>query len=124
MIAVGVVALFLGSIGPSRQLFRRWSYHRGQAAWLGRMEQRELLRAERERILSTDRDAIKLTLLNSPDFPGKNPEDQEKIIDATVMFHRSESKEAQRAAEEWREKRRLEETASWWCWDPFAPDVP
>jgi hypothetical protein len=124
MIAVGVVALLLGMIEPGRQLYRRWSYHRSQAGWCWRLEQRELVRAEQEELLSTKRHSIRATLMQSKDFVVRSPANQDRIIESTVQFHQSQSKEARRAADGWAEKRRLEETAAWWCWDPYAPDVP
>jgi hypothetical protein len=124
MIVVAIAALFLGSIEPGRQWYRRWSYHRSQAAWLGRMEQRELARSEQERVFATMRDAIEASLMASPEFAAKSPDEQRRIVKATVEFHQRESKEARLAALGWREKRLLEETAAWWSWDPYAADVP
>ena len=117
MIAVGVVALLLGLVGPARQWYRRWSYHRSQVAWCWRLEQQELLRAEQEQLLSTQRDAIRATLMRTPDFAAKSQADQENVINATVKYHQTLSKEARRSAERWQDKRRLEETAAVWCWD-------
>jgi hypothetical protein len=124
MIVVGIIALLLGLIGPARQWYRRWSYHRSQVAWIWRLEQAELIRADQEQLLATKRAAIRATLMTTPDFAAKSPADQENVINTTVQYHQTLSNEARVAAERWREKRRLEETAACLFWDPYAPDVP
>jgi Tfp pilus assembly protein PilE len=124
MIVVAVVGLLLGAVGPGRAWYRRWTYHRAQAAVFGRMEVAERLRAALERRLSIHRTTTAESLLRKPDFASKSLEERERIIDATIEFHRVQYAQAEKAAGEWEEKRLLEETAAWWCWDPFAPEVP
>jgi hypothetical protein len=124
MLLVAVLAVLLGSIGPGRRSYRRWSFYRSQAAVYTRLEQRERLRADREQIMAADRNAIRASLMNSPGFETQNPVDQEKAIDAAVEFHRLQSKEARLAARRWQENRQQNETSALWCWDPYAPDVP
>ena len=124
MIVVAVLALLMGSVGPGRQWYRRWSYHRSQAAVYGRLEQRERSRTDQEARLASDREAIRATLTRSPEFAGKSSEELERAVNNAVSFHQYLSKQAQRTAADWEEKRRLEETAAFWCWDPYAPDVP
>ena len=124
MIAVALLALLMGLVGTGRRCYRRWSYHRSQAAWCWGIEQQELLRAEQEQLLWTKREAIRETLMKSRDFAARSQADQEKIINATVRFHQSLSEQARLSAERWEERRQMEETATWWCWDPYAPDVP
>jgi hypothetical protein len=124
MLVVAALAFLMGSIGPGRVWYRRWTYHRSQAAVYGRMETRERLRTATEATLASDRGVIRLALTSSPEFAARSPEELERAIDATVSFHRNQSQQARAAADQWEEKRRLEETAAIWCWDPFAPDVP
>jgi hypothetical protein len=123
MILVAVAALLMGSIGPGLRWHRRWSVHRSRAATYAHFEKLERLRENREQILSVDREAIRATLRNTPDFDTKSPVDQDRAIDAVVMFHRLQSKEARLAAARCEENRRECETAAFWSWDPFAPDV-
>jgi hypothetical protein len=124
MIAVAALALLMGSVEPGRVLYRRWSYHRSQAAVYGRLETKERLRTAQEAKLASDRGAIRSALARSPEFAPRSPEELERAIDGRVSFHRNQSQQARAAADQWEEKRRLEETAAIWCWDPFAPDVP
>jgi hypothetical protein len=124
MIVVAILALLMGLIGPGRIWYRRWSYHRSQAALYGRLERRELLRTDQEAKIASDRGAIRSTLTRSPEFASKSPEELEWAVNATVSFHVLQSREARAAASQWKEKRQLEETAALWCWDPYAPDVP
>jgi hypothetical protein len=124
MMLVAVLAVLLGSVGPGRRTYRRWSFYRSQAAVYARLEKNERLRESREQNTSADRDAIRATLKKSPGFESRSPTDQETAINSAVEFHRLESKEARLAAERWAEKRRDCETAALWCWDPYAPDVP
>jgi hypothetical protein len=124
MIVVALLALLMGSVGPGRQWYRRWSYHRSQAAVYGRLEQRERLRTDQEAKRASNRDAVRATLMRSPEFAGKSLDELERAVNATLSFHQFQSKQARQAAAGWEEKRRLEETAALWCWDPYAPDVP
>jgi hypothetical protein len=124
MIVVAVLALLMGSVGPGRQWYRRWSYHRSQAAVYGRLEQRERSRTDQEAKLASDREVIRATLTRSPEFAGKSSGELERAVNTAINFHQYRSKQARRAALDWEEKRRLEETAALWCWDPFAPNVP
>lgn len=121
MISVAVLALLMGLVGPGREWYRRWSYHRSQAAVYGRLEQNERLRTDLEAKLASDREAIRADLVKSPELAGKSPGELEKAVDATVSFHQFQSRQARRAAADWEEKRRLEETAALWSWDPYAP---
>jgi hypothetical protein len=123
MMLVAVLAVLLGSIGPGRQTYRRWSFYHSQAAVHGRLEQSERLRANREE-LAADRDAIRAALMTEPAFRSRSPADQDRAINTELEFHRLQSNEARLAANRWAEKRRDCETAALWCWDPYAPDVP
>ena len=124
MIAVAIVALFLWlnragtAVVPA--VVGRPSFSSRLAR---RMRQRELARSEQERDTATRRDAIEANLMASPEFAAKSPDEQRRIVKVTVEFHELQSKEARLAAEGWREKRLLEETAAWWCWDPDADAV-
>jgi hypothetical protein len=124
MILVAAVAVLMGSVGPGRVWYRRWSYHRSQASVYGRLEQRERLRTNQEAKLASDRGAIVTSLKSSTEFASRSPEELDSAVAATVSYHQRQSREARAAADQWEEKRRLEETAANWCWDPFAPDVP
>jgi hypothetical protein len=117
MISVAFLALLMGSVGPGRQWYRRWSYHRSQAAVYGRLEQAECLRTDQEAKLASNRDAIRATLMRSAEFAGKSLDELERAVNATVSFHQFQSRQARQAAADWEEKRRLEETAALWCWD-------
>jgi hypothetical protein len=124
MIAVAAVALVLGSINPGWKAYRRWSYHRSQAAWCWRLEQAELRRADQEERLATRVDAIKAQLLGSPEFAERSPPEQERITSNVIGFHQSQRDQARVSAAIWKDRRRDEETAAWFCWDPYAPDPP
>ena len=124
MIAVGVVALLLGSIGPGRQWYRRWSYHRNEAAMFARFEATERLNHTRERRAAGDRGKIRAGLMRTREFVVHGASEQERMIDNVVAFHRQRAEMSLAAARSWAEKRRDRETAAFWCWDPFAPDVP
>jgi hypothetical protein len=124
MLVVAALAMLLGSVGPARRSYQRWSFYRSQAAVFARLEQRERLRASREQNLSADREAVRATLMKAPEFESKTSGYQEAWINATVISHQLQSKEARLAAARWAEKRRDCETAALWCWDPYAPDVP
>jgi hypothetical protein len=123
MIVVGVIAFILGAIGPGRQAYRRWTYHRDQIARFAKFESRERAREASEANLASDREAIRTTLMTTPKFSDMSPEELEKNIDAHVTFHRSTSKQAKLAAEQWAEQRRTSEVAIWSSLDPFAPEV-
>ena len=124
MFAVGVVALFLGSMRPGRQWYRRWSYHRSQAAMFARFEGRERLNHTRELQSAADRGPIRTGLMKTPEFGARGASEQERIIDNVVAFHKERAGMALASASQWALKRRDSETAAYWCWDPFAPDVP
>jgi hypothetical protein len=124
MIAVGVIALILGSVGPGRRWYRRWTYHRAQAAVYARLERTERANHARERQASSDRELIRRGLIRTPGIAGKSPRDIDRAVDRAVAYHHSRAEEALAAAGGWAEKRRDCETAALWCWDPFAPDVP
>jgi hypothetical protein len=124
MLGVGVVALFLGSIGPVRRCYRCWSYHRSEAAMLGRLERTERLNHTREIQAAADRGKIRASLMKTSDFTARGASEQERIIDNAVEFHRRQAGMSLAAAGQWAEKRQDHETAAIWCWDPFAPDVP
>jgi hypothetical protein len=124
MLVVAALAVLLGSVGPARRAYRRWSFCRSQAAVYSRLEKKERLRASREQNLSADREAVRTTLMKAEDFQSKSSGQQEARINATVAFHQSQSKEARLAAERWAEKRRDCEVAALWCWDPYAPEAP
>src|SRR5579871_2197796 len=64
MVAVGVVALLLGPMGPVGRCYRRWSYHRSEAAMLGRWEQAERLNLTSEIRAASDRGKIRSNLMN------------------------------------------------------------
>jgi hypothetical protein len=120
MIAVGVAALLLASIGPARSWYRRWTYHRAQATIYARLEGTERGNYARESRTSADREAIRRGLMATRDFAEKSPQD----VDRVVEYHRQQAAQSLAAARSWAEKRRDCETAALWCWDPFAPDVP
>jgi hypothetical protein len=124
MIAVGVIALLLASIEPGWKAYRRWSYHRSQAAWCWRLEQAERVRADTEQGLAVNLDAIKATLMQSPDFAAKSEPDRRNMMDREAKFHQNQSDEARISADRWADRRSDEETAAWFCWDPYAPDAP
>jgi hypothetical protein len=124
MLAVAIMALLMGSVGPGRVWYRLWTYHRSQAAVYARLESKERLRTTQEETLASDRGAIRSTLAKSPEFAARSPVELERAVDAMARFHQDQSRQAHVAADQWEEKRRLEETAALWCWDPFAPDVP
>jgi hypothetical protein len=124
MIIVAICALLMGSVGPGRRWYRRWSYHRSQAVRFGKFEQKERAIEASEINLAADREAIKATLMKTAKFGAMTSEDQGKAIDAAVVSHRWRSKQARAAAAQWEDQRRMSETAALWSWDPFAPDVP
>jgi hypothetical protein len=124
MIAVAVVALLLAAIGPGRQVYRRWSYHRAQAATFARLESKELQNAEQERTASADREAIRADLIKLRDFVAKDSEGRERVIDRVAESHKFQAEQALGAARSWAQKRRDSETAAFWAFDPFAPDAP
>jgi uncharacterized membrane protein YccC len=124
MISVAVVALLLGSIGPGKRGYRRWSYYRSQVAMYSQLEMRERLNRERELINAADRTAIKFRLINSQGLAGKSPQDVDRAIDRVVAFHKQQAAQALDAADRWGRNKRDSRTAAMWCWDPFAPDVP
>jgi hypothetical protein len=124
MILVAFLAVMMGSVQPGLRSFRRWSFYRSQTTLYGRLEQSEKLRASREKNLGADREAVRAGLMKLSEFATRSPAEQETAINADLEFHRLQSKEARRAAEQWAEKRHDCETAALWCWDPYAPDVP
>jgi hypothetical protein len=124
MIAVGVVALLLGSIEPGQRWYRRWTFYRDQAAVYSRLEGTERRNYARESRASADREAIRRGLMTTQGFAVKSPEEIDRAVDRTVAFHRQQAAQSLAAARDWAEKRRDCETAAFWCWDPFAPDVP
>jgi hypothetical protein len=124
MVAVGVVALLLGSMGPVGRCYRRWSYHRSEAAMLGRLERAERLNHAREIQAASDRGKIRASLMNDREFTARDAGEQERIIDNAIEYHRHQARMSLAAAGQWAEKRRDHETAALWCWDPLAPDVP
>ena len=124
MIAVAVVALFLGSIGPGRRWYRRWSYHHAQAVMYARAEATELRNNARERRAAADKAAIRTGLMKTPDFAARGADEQERLIANVVAFHQQQAVQSRAAARSWSEKRRDSETAAFWAFDPFAPDVP
>ncbi len=124
MFAVGVVALILGSIRPGRQWYRRWSYHRSEAAIFARFERTERLNHARELQAAADRGKIRAGLMKTPEFVARGANEQERIIKNIIAFHRQQAGMSLAAARQWAQKRRDRETAAYWCWDPFAPDVP
>src|SRR4051794_36899225 len=110
MIAVAVVALLLAAIGPGRQWYRRWSYHRAQAAAFARLESKELLNADRERAASADREAIRADLIKLRDFVAKDSEGREWVIDRVAESHKFQAEQALGAARSWAQKRRDSES--------------
>ena len=93
MIVVAVLALLMGSVGPGRQWYRRWSYHRSQAAVYGRLEQRERSRTDQEAKLASDREAIRTTMTRSAEFAGKSSGELERAVNNAVNFHQYLSKQ-------------------------------
>jgi hypothetical protein len=124
MIAVAAVALVLGSIKPTRKAYRLLSYRRSQAEWCRRAQRLDLLRADREQQRATELAAYKATWTRSPDFAARIQPGQEKIIDAAIEFHQTQSQQARVSARRWADRRREELTLAWFCWDPDAPDAP
>lgn len=124
MIAVGVVALVLGSIGPGRRSYRRWTYHRAQAALYARLEATERTNHARESRAAADRESIRRALILDSRLAGKGPQEVDRAVDRTIAHHRRQADQALAAARSWAEKRQDCETAALWCWDPYAPDVP
>lgn len=124
MIAVAVVALLITAIGPVKHCYRRWTFHRAQAALYARFEAKERTNHARESRRSADREAIRRGLVRSPDFVAQGAERQEKMVDNGVAYHRQYAAQSLAAARGWAEKRSDCETAAAWAFDPFAPDVP
>jgi hypothetical protein len=124
MIAAAFPALLLASIGPGRQWYRRWSYHRSQAAVFARLEGTERRNVARSRQSATDRGAIRSWLIDTQGFAGKSPQEVDRAIDRAAETHRQQADQSLAAANRWAEQRRDSETAAFWSWDPFAPDVP
>jgi hypothetical protein len=124
MIAVAVVAILLAAIGPGRQWYRRWSYHRSEGARFARLEAAERSTHARENQAAADREAVRQGLRNSPEFANRATDEQERIVDNVVEFHRHNAAQSLGAARSWAEKRKDSESASFWAFDPFAPDVP
>jgi hypothetical protein len=124
MILVAVLAVLMGSVGPGLRTYRRWSFYHSRASFHRRFEQSERLRASQEQKIAADREALRATLMKSTEFATRRPADLEAAMNAEVEFHRLQSKEARRAAERSAEQWRDCETAAFWCWDPYAPDVP
>ena len=124
MMLVAVLAVLMGSVGPGRRSYRRWSFYRSQAAVYGRLEQSERLRESRELKLLAHSEAVRARLMKEPEFQSNPSGHHQKVINDTVEFHRSQGQEARLAAQRWADQRRDCETAALWCWDPYAPDVP
>jgi hypothetical protein len=124
MIAVAVVAITLASIAPGRQWYRRWSYHRAEAARFAMMEARERTSHARELQAAADREAVRQGLLTSPGFANRPTDEQERIVDNVVESHRRFAAQCLAAARSWAEKRKDSELASFWAFDPLAPNVP
>lgn len=123
MIAVAVVALMIAAIGPAKQWYRRWSYHRSEAARFARFEAKERSNHTREN-QAADREAVRRGLMASPEFAKRPTDQQERIVNSVVEFHRHNAAQSLAAARSWAEKRKDSESASFWAFDPFAPDVP
>jgi Tfp pilus assembly protein PilE len=124
MIVVAVVALLLAAIGPCRQWYRRWSFHRAEAVRFAKLEAQERLNTERERAFSADRGAIRARSMTMPHFAASPPGEREKFIDRVVEFHEQTAEQSQAAARRWAEQRKGSEAAAFWAFDPFAPDAP
>jgi hypothetical protein len=124
MIAVGVVALILGSIGPGRRAYRRWTYYLAQAAIYARLEGSARKDYARESLAAADRESVRRALIRDPSLAGKDPREVDRSVDRTIAHHRQQAEQSLAAARSWAEKRKDCETAALWCWDPFAPDVP
>jgi hypothetical protein len=124
MIAIGLIALLLGSIEPGWKAIRRWSYHRSQAAWCWRLEQAERDRADSEQRRAAYLDAVTATLMQSPDFAAKGQPDRQKMMDREVKLHQMLRDQARISAERFADRRREEQNLAWFCWDPYAPDAP
>ena len=58
MVIVALAALLMGSVGPGRRWYRRWSYHRSQATLFARLEGKERLESRRGCRAGSDREAI------------------------------------------------------------------
>jgi hypothetical protein len=123
MIAVAVVAIIMAAIGPASQWYRRWSYHRSEAARFARLEAKERSNHAREN-QAADREAVRQGLMASLEFTNRPADEQERIVDHVVEFHRRSAAQSLAAARSWAEKRKDSELASFWAFDPFAPDVP
>jgi hypothetical protein len=123
MIVVAVVALLLAAIEPCRRWHRRWSFHRAEAATFARMEAQERRNAERERAASIDREAIRAGLMKDPGFVARPPAEREKVVDGVAGFHEQRAEQSLAAARRWAEQRAGSESAAFWAFDPFAPDV-
>lgn len=124
MIAVAVVALLIAAIGPGRQWYRRWKHHRAQAAIYARLEGSARTDHAKEGGAAADREAIRRGLMQKPDFAARVSDEQERIIDNVVGFHKHRAEQSLAAARSWAEKRRDSETAAFWAFDPFAQEVP
>jgi hypothetical protein len=124
MIVVALVGVLLGAIGPGMKWHRRWRYHRSEAAMFGRLESTERVIYAREGRLAADREAVRRQLMTGVEFASRPSADQERIVDQAVEFHRQNAASSRAAMRSWAEKRKDSETAAFFAFDPFAPDVP
>jgi hypothetical protein len=124
MIAVGVIALILGSIGPDRRSSRRWTYHRAQVAIYARLEGSARKVHARESLAAADRESVRRAFVRDPSFVDEDPREVDRTVDRTIAHHLVPAEQSLAAARSWAEKWKDCEAAAFWCRDPFAPDVP
>ena len=124
MIAVAIVALLLAAIGPGRQWYRRWSYHRAEAKRFAKFEAKERQNYEQERQRSENPEGIKSWLVNTQGFAGKSPQEIDRAVGQTVEYHKERAAQSLSAAKRWAVQRGDSETAAFWAFDPFAPNAP
>jgi hypothetical protein len=86
MIAVAVVAIMMAAIRPARQWYRRWSYHRAEAARFAQFEAKERSNYTKED-QAADREAVRQGLMASLKFANRPTDEQERIVDNVVEFH-------------------------------------
>lgn len=123
MIAAGVVAIALATVGPARRCYRCWSHYRSEAAFYANLEAKALSDRAME-VRAADPDVIRRRLMNFPEFANRSAEERERIVDRSAEKHRLLAVQFLTEAHHWAKSRRDSELESYWACIPFASDYP
>ena len=123
MAATAALAIVMGSVGPARWWYRRWSYYRSEAAMYSKYEANSLAKSDAEQH-AADRAAIRLRLTADPEKARIPADEMDRAVDDVVEHHRLLAAQFLTEAWDYAERRRESEHASFWAFDPSIPDAP